>query len=184
MDDVPMGSVIVLLGPPGSGKGTQAERLGGEAFSSGALLREAIADGTELGRRASEYMQRGELVPDEVVVGLIRDALGKMGDRGVVLDGFPRNVAQAEALEDVLAEQGRGLGAAVLIDIPDDEVVDRISRRGRDDDDPSTVRNRLRVYHRETEPLIDFYEDRGALRRVDGTGTPDDVAERVRASVA
>lgn len=181
-----MEPVIVLLGPPGSGKGTQGKRLGHATLATGDLLREAIAGGTELGRRAREYTERGDLVPDDVVAGVLRDAFGDLGDGPVVLDGFPRTVAQAEALEEVLDEHGRRLAAALVIDVPDDEVVERISRRQDDraDDDPGTVRNRLRVYHERTEPLIAFYADRGLLHRVDGTGDPDDVAERVRRSLA
>jgi adenylate kinase len=175
-----MEPTIALLGPPGSGKGTQAERLVGRgiaALATGDLLREARAADTELGRRAAEYMDRGELVPDDVIVAVIEDALDELGDRPVLLDGFPRNVAQAEALERALAARGRELTGAVLIDVPDDVVAERISgrRQGRADDDPETVRERLRVYHRETEPLIDYYEDRGLLRRVDGAGEPADV---------
>lgn len=173
-----MGPTIALLGPPGCGKGTQAARLcdelGYEQLATGDLLRDARAADTELGRRAAEYMDRGELVPDDVIVSALEEALAKLGDRSVVLDGFPRTVAQAEDL-------GRDLAAVVLIDVPDDLVVERISGRqdGRADDDPDTVRERLRVYHRETEPLIDYYDARGLLRRVDGAGAPDEVHEAV-----
>jgi len=186
MDDVPMEPVIVLLGPPGSGKGTQGKRLGFATLATGDLLREAIARDTELGRQAREYTERGDLVPDDVVAGVLREALAGLGGGTGVLDGFPRTVEQAELLEEALADHGRGLAAAVLIDVPDDEVVERISRRrdDRSDDDPGTVRNRLRVYHERTEPLIAFYEDRGLLRRVDGRGDPDEVAERVGRSLA
>jgi adenylate kinase len=180
-----MEPVIVLLGPPGSGKGTQAERLGLTTLSTGDLLRKAIDEDTELGRKAKEYIDRGDLVPDDVVVELISEALARLDGEGVVLDGFPRTVEQAEALEEVLADRGRKLYAAVLVDVPDEEVVERISGRddGRADDDPDTVRNRLRVYHEQTEPLVEFYEDRGPLRRVDGRGDPDEVAEQIRSAI-
>jgi adenylate kinase len=167
---------IALLGPPGSGKGTQAERLrdalGFAWLSTGELLREARAGGTELGRRAAAYMDRGDLVPDDVIVDVIEDALGELGDRPVLLDGFPRTVAQAEALR-------RDLDAVILIDVPDDVVVERISGRhqGREDDRPETVRERLRVYHRETEPLVAYYGERGLLTRVEGAREPDEVYE-------
>lgn len=167
-----MGPTIALLGPPGCGKGTQAERLraalGFETLSSGDLLREA--SGTDLGRRAAGYMGRGELVPDGVIVEVVEAALERLGDRPVVLDGFPRTVGQATAL-------GRALGGVILIDVPDEVVVGRIAGRGqgRADDHPETVRERLRVYHRETEPLIGFYEQRGLLRRVDGARDADAV---------
>jgi len=184
-----MKPIVALLGPPGSGKGTQAARLRDEhgfaALSTGDLLRAARAAGTELGRQASEYMDRGDLVPDDVIVAMVRDALADLDGRPVLLDGFPRTVAQADALAGVLADRGRELTAAVLIDVPDDVVVDRISGRhqDRDDDRPETVRDRLRVYHRQTEPLIDYYDARGLLRRVDGGQDADAVAAGVRAAL-
>ena len=172
-----MEPTIALLGPPGSGKGTQAERLRDECgyawLSTGDLLREARAEGSELGRRAGEYMDRGELIPDEVIVDVVEEALAEVGDRPVLLDGFPRTVAQAEL--------GPELGVAILIDVPDDVVMDRIAGRdqGRADDDPETVRERLRVYHRETKPLIGHYERQGRLLRVDGARGPDEVHREV-----
>jgi adenylate kinase len=178
-----MASTIVLLGPPGSGKGTQAERLvedGWVTLSTGDLLREARSQGTELGEKASEYMDRGDLVPDDLIVALIGDELEGRGDESIVLDGFPRTVAQADALTGALEPRGRELAAVVLIDVPDDVVAERISGRGRDDDDPETVRERLHVYHGETEPLIAYYEQRDLLRRVDGKGDPDDVEQHLR----
>lgn len=184
-----MEQTITLLGPPGSGKGTQAARLGEKrgfvALSTGDLLREARAAGSELGRRASEYMDRGDLVPDEVIVAMIRDELASLDGKPVLLDGFPRTVAQADALAGTLEERGRKLDAALLIDVPDDVVVERISGRhqDRDDDAPETVRERLRVYHRETEPLVEYYGDRGLLRRVDGEGDADAVNAEVRAAL-
>ena len=173
---------IALLGPPGSGKGTQAERLRDELgytwLSTGDLLREARANGTEVGRRAADYMDRGDLVPDDVIVDVVEDALAKAGDRPVLLDGFPRSVPQAEAL-------GRDLDAVILIDVPDEVVMERIAGRqdGRADDKPETVRERLRVYHHETEPLIGHYEQQGKLRRVDGAQEPDAVHDDVRAAL-
>jgi adenylate kinase len=180
-----MPRTIVLLGPPGSGKGTQAERLRDEGYatlSTGDLLREARSQGTELGRKASEYMDRGDLVPDDLIVAAIDEELEGRDDEPIVLDGFPRTVAQADALAGALESHGRELDSVVLIDVPDDVVTDRISSRGqgREDDDPETVRERLRVYHGETEPLIEYYGERGLLRRVDGEGDADDVTARVR----
>ena len=177
-----MAATIALLGPPGSGKGTQAERLRDELgftwLSTGNLLREARAAGTELGQRAGEYMDRGELIPDDVIVDVVEDALAGVDDHAIVLDGFPRTVAQAEAL-------GRDLDAVILIDVPDEEVVERIAGRGqgRQDDNPETVRERLRVYHDETEPLVEHYAGQGKLRRVDGAQSPDAVHNDVRAAV-
>jgi adenylate kinase len=180
---------VTLLGPPGSGKGTQAMRLRDElgfaTLSTGDLLREARTAGTELGRRASEFMDRGDLVPDELVVAVVRDAIGGLAGKPILLDGFPRTVAQADALASGLQANGRALTAAVHIDLPDDLVVERISGRheGREDDRPETVRERLRVYHRETQPLVGYYDERGLLRRVDGARDPDAVAAGVRAAL-
>jgi len=180
-----MAATIVLLGPPGSGKGTQAARLcddlGLVALVTGDLLRSARASATRLGRRAAGFMNRGELVPDELIVGMIEDAILASGDEPIVLDGFPRTVPQAAALTGVLAAQSRELAAVVLIDVPDRVAADRIGGRdqGRTDDLPETVRERLRVYHEQTEPLIAYYEERGLLLRVDGAGTPDTVNESI-----
>ena len=184
-----MQPVVVLRGPPGSGKGTQAERLceelGFATLATGDLLREARADDTALGRSASEYMDRGDLVPDELIVAVTRDAIADLDGKPILLDGFPRTVAQADALAAAVEARDRELTAAILIDVPDDDVVERISGRedAREDDKPETVLERLRVYHRETEPLIAYYDERGLLRRIDGTQDPDAVATEVRAAL-
>jgi adenylate kinase len=184
-----MEQIVALLGPPGSGKGTQAARLrdqlGFVSLATGDLLREARAAGTDLGRQAAEYMARGELVPNELIVAMIRDAIASLDRKSILLDGFPRTVMQADALAGALEARGRKLTAAILIDVPDEMVVERISgrRQGRDDDRPETVRERLRVYHRETEPLVAYYGDRGLLRRVDGAQHPDTVEAGVRAAL-
>ena len=140
-------------------------------LSTGDLLREARAQGTELGRKAAEYMDRGDLVPDDLILAALRDELDGRDEESIVLDGFPRTVAQADGLANALEARGRALDAVVQIDVPDDVVAERISGRGRDDDDPETVRERLKVYHEETEPLIAYYQDRGQLRRVEATAT-------------
>lgn len=184
-----MEQTVALLGPPGSGKGTQAARLrdklGFAPLATGDLLREARAEGTELGRRASEYMDRGGLVPDELIVAMIRDAIASLDGKPILLDGFPRTVTQADALAAELEARGRELTAAILIDVPDELVVERISGRhqGREDDRPDTVRERLGVYHRETEPLVAYYSERGLLRRVDGAHDPDTVEAGIRAAL-
>jgi adenylate kinase len=181
-----MSSTIVLLGPPGSGKGTQATRLRDElglvTLVTGDLLRRARTEGTDLGRRAADYMQRGELVPDALVVDMISDAIAASGDAPILLDGFPRSVAQADALDDALEAQGRALTAVILIDVPDAVAADRISSRGegRDDDRPETVRERLRVYHEETEPLVARYTARDLLLAIDGLRAPDQVNLEIR----
>ncbi len=183
-----MHGTIALLGPPGSGKGTQAARLQDELgyvpLSTGKLLREARLEGTELGKRAAEYMDRGDLVPDDVILAMVREVIGGFEGRAVLLDGVPRTRAQAEAMARGISQLGRELGAAILIDVPDEVVMQRILARGegRSDDNPETVSERLRVYHDETEPLIDYYDGLGLLRRVDGTGNPDEVFEQVRRS--
>jgi adenylate kinase len=210
---------LVLLGPPGSGKGTQGERLQEDLrlpyYATGDILRAAVREGTDLGNEAKEYMDRGDLVPDEVMVGLIaeRVASAEAAD-GFILDGFPRTIAQAEALDAKLSELGRGLTAVLLIEVPDDEVIRRLSGRRicpnghvfhmdfdppkeegvcdicgerleiRDDDKPEVVRHRLGTYHDKTEPLVAYYEERGVLDRVDGQRAPDEVATRINALLA
>jgi len=210
---------IVLLGAPGTGKGTQGarlrERYGVAHVATGDLLREAVEQGTELGREAKRYMDAGQLVPDELVLGLVRERLDREGrDAGFLLDGFPRTVAQAEALERLLEERATPLDHVVLLDVSEEEIVERLSGRRvcsgcgrlyhvrfsppaeegvcdecgaelvvREDDREETVRKRLEVYRRKTQPLLDFYERRGLLRRVDGVGTVDKVAERVAAAL-
>jgi adenylate kinase len=188
-DDVVMEPTIALLGPPGCGKGTQAARLRDElgfaALATGDLLREARMVGTALGGRASEYMDRGDLVPDDLIVAMIRDAIASLDDKPIVIDGFPRTVAQADALAGVLKARSRELTAVVLVDVPDDVVLKRISgrRQGREDDRPETVRERLRVYHRQTEPLVAYYSERRLLRRVEGARDADAVQAGVRAAL-
>jgi adenylate kinase len=183
-----MHRTIVLLGPPGSGKGTQAARLQDEfgytPLSTGNLLREARRQDTEIGRRAAVYMDRGDLVPDELILAIVREAADDFEGKALLFDGFPRTRAQAEAMTQGLAQLGRELGAAILIDVPDDVVMERILSRGqgRSDDNPETVRERLRVYHGEIDPLVAYYDELGVLRRVDGAGDPDAVYAQVRRS--
>jgi adenylate kinase len=211
---------LVLLGPPGSGKGTQGERLNEDLrlpyYATGDILRAAVRDETELGRTAKGYMDAGDLVPDEVIVGVIVEALGSDVARdGFILDGFPRTTPQAEALDAKLEELGRAVTAVLLIDVSDDEVVRRLGGRRtcaenghvfhvdfnppkqegvcdidgsklitRDDDNPETIRNRLDQYHEKTEPLVDYYDQRSVLRRLDGEKDPDEVAEEIRRTLA
>jgi adenylate kinase len=182
-------TALVLLGPPGSGKGTQGQLLAEDLripwLSSGALLREAVREATEVGRRVERALQRGELVDDDVILEVMGERLRSADAAGgFILDGFPRTRTQAEALERVLAQVGVPLTCAVLLDVPDDEVIARLATRQRDDDTPETIRHRLVVYHRETGPLLEFYERAGLLRRVDGSGSPEDVHARLAAEIA
>jgi adenylate kinase len=211
---------LVLLGPPGSGKGTQGERLQEDLrlpyYATGDILRAAVREQTALGRTAKEYMDRGDLVPDEVIVGVIAERIDSSEALdGFILDGFPRTIPQAEALDAKLEELGRAVTAVLLIDVSDDEVVRRLGGRRtceenghvfhvefnpprqegvcdidgselivRDDDKPEVIRHRLEQYHAKTEPLVDYYDRRSVLRRLDGAAAPEDVAEEIRRMLA
>jgi len=211
---------LILLGPPGAGKGTQAERLradfGLAHISTGDMLRAQVSEGTELGKQAQSYMKAGELVPDEVIIGMIIQRIGDPDARdGFLLDGFPRNEQQADALGEALGTLKRRLLAALLIEVPDDEVVRRLGGRRvctksghvyhlefdppkhegicdqdgsrliqREDDQEQTIRKRLEVYHAQTAPLIEYYEQEGLLRRFDGCRPPNEVHDHIRATLA
>ncbi len=181
--------IWILLGAPGAGKGTQAVRLAEELgvphISTGDLLRRAIAEGDELGKRARSYIEAGELVPDELLLELVRSELAsEQAARGCILDGYPRNLSQAESLDEMLASLGRKLTGVVSLEVSEAVLVARIAGRRADedraDDDEETVRTRLHVYHEQTAPLEDYYRKRGCLREVHGEGTIEEVAERVR----
>jgi adenylate kinase len=180
--------IWILLGAPGAGKGTQAkllaEHLAVPHVSTGDLLRRAVAEGTELGRKAKSYMEAGELVPDPLILGMVRETLTGAAAGGCILDGYPRNRAQAKSLDGMLREIGQTLAGVLDLEVPEDELVRRIAGRaadqGRSDDTEETVRNRLRVYEEQTAPLVAYYDERGLVRRIEGTGTIQEIRDRIR----
>jgi adenylate kinase len=211
---------LILFGPPGSGKGTQAERLRKDFqlpyIATGDMLRGHVKEGTELGRQAKSYMDAGDLVPDELILAMTKDRLAQEDAQdGFILDGFPRTAEQAEALEEQLRSLGRRTTAVLLLEVPDEDVIKRLSGRRvcvkaghnyhvefdppkhegvcdqdgsrliqRDDDKPEVIENRLRVYHEKTKPVIGYYDEKGLLRRIDGTRDPSDVHDHIRAVIA
>ena len=212
---------LILLGPPGSGKGTQGERLQEDFrlpyYATGDILRAAVKEGTEVGDQAKEYMDRGDLVPDQVIIGVIAERLHEEeASDGFILDGFPRTVPQAEALDAKMKELRREITAVLLIEVPEEEILRRLGGRRtceknpghiyhvdfdppkeggvcdidgaklivRDDDKPAVIKNRLAHYREKTEPLIDYYDERGILNRVDGRQSPDEVEERIHGIIA
>jgi adenylate kinase len=209
---------LILLGPPGAGKGTQAARLSDDFnlpyLGTGDLLREHVEEGTELGEQANGHMKKGALVPDDLVIAMILEKVEEEGQDGFLLDGYPRTIPQADALGEELERRARRLTAALLVEAPDDVVITRLSGRRqcskghvynveldppknegfcdqcgkplfrREDDEPEKVRARLATYHEQTEPLIGYYDERGLLRRFDGTRSPTEVHDHIRATLA
>jgi len=206
---------IVFLGPPGAGKGTQAkilvEKYGIPQISTGDMLREHVSKGTELGIKAKEYMEKGQLVPDEIILGMVKERLSQDdAQKGFILDGFPRTVAQAEALDKLLEEMGKKIEYVLALIVPDEELVTRLTGRRtckncgmmyhikfkppkvegkcdacggelyqRADDNEETVRNRLKVYHEQTAPLIEYYKKKGVLFEVDGNKSIEEITQQL-----
>lgn len=185
---------IVIFGAPGSGKGTQSDKLIEKYrlfhISTGDVLRDNIKRGTELGAIAKDYIDKGQLIPDDLMVSILADVLDANREQarvGVIFDGFPRTIAQAQALDAMLAERGTGVTAVVGLEVPEEELVQRILLRGklsgRADDNLETVKNRLDVYHNQTAPLRDYYQKQGLYRAIEGLGAIDDIFGRICAVV-
>ena len=182
-----MGLNVLLLGIQGSGKGTQAKRIAAEYdvphIATGDILRAAVRDGTDLGKRVAEIVDRGDLVPDRVMVDLIREQLERV-DGGFVLDGFPRTTAQADALDEMLADVGKPLTIVFELQVPDEVARERMAKRaaeeGRSDDTPDVIERRIELYHRETAPIVAHYRAHGNLVGVHGTGTVDQVFAEIQ----
>ncbi|ADV68548.1 adenylate kinase [Deinococcus maricopensis] len=180
--------VVIFLGPPGAGKGTQAERLARDLdlvkISTGDILRDHVARGTELGLQVKDVLDKGQLVSDDILIALIRDKLASLEAVRVIFDGFPRTVAQAHDLDVLLEELGAPIHAVPLLEVPDEELIERIVERGktsgRSDDTAEVARQRQAVYREQTQPLIEYYRARGHLRVIDGVGSMDDVYGRLR----
>jgi adenylate kinase len=176
---------LIFLGPPGAGKGTQANILSEHCdvphISTGDILRTAVAEQTDLGQKAEQYMNAGELVPDELILNLIRERLTQSDAKdGWVLDGFPRNVPQAEFLDQLLDEISQPFDFVVNLDVPDEVIISRLLKRGRKDDSEEVIRHRLDVYRQQTEPLIDFYRNRQKLVSIDGNQEMESVNADLR----
>ena len=185
---------IVIFGAPGSGKGTQSENLIEHYklfhISTGDVLRDHIRRGTELGKTAKEFIDQGQLIPDELMIGILAQVIDdnkELAQNGVIFDGFPRTIPQAEALETLLNERGTSVSAVVGLEVPEQELIDRLVKRGqmsgRSDDNEETIKKRLSVYHNQTSPLQEFYKEKGLYRAIKGIGTIDGIFEDIKDAI-
>lgn len=184
---------IVLFGPPGAGKGTQSEKLiekyKVDHISTGDLFRKHLGEGTELGKLAQKYMDEGNLVPDEVVIGMVDDKINSSTDlRGFIFDGFPRTVAQARALDDLLVKKGTNISGMISLEVPEEELKQRIKERGKtsgrsDDQDEEKINNRIKVYKEETLPVAEYYQNQGKLSKIHGVGGIDEIFGKICAVI-
>lgn len=179
---------LVFLGPPGSGKSTQAASLSARwqipSLSTGDLLRDAIAAQSDLGKLAQTHVEAGELVPDQLIVSLMRESFGAPAtQKGWILDGFPRNLAQTQALDTLLQIMGQPYGQVVYFDIPEDLLVERMLKRGRQDDREDLIRQRLQIYNDQTTPLINFYRRRHCLIEIDGSRSPQEITDAIASAL-
>ena len=184
---------IVIFGAPGSGKGTQSEKLieryGLYHISTGEVLRDHIARKTPIGQIAKTYINQGQLIPDSLMIRILEEIIENepKAQKGVILDGFPRTIAQAEALDRFMAKHGREVTHVIGLEVPEDELIDRMIKRGqqtgRADDNPETIKNRLKVYHESTTPLREFYKNAGKYRKINGSGSVNDIFEEIAKAI-
>lgn len=184
---------IVIFGAPGSGKGTQSEKLieryGLHHISTGEVLRDHIARKTPIGQIAKTYINQGQLIPDSLMIRILEEIIENepKDQKGVILDGFPRTIAQAEALDRFMAKHGREVEHVIGLEVPEDELIDRMIKRGqqtgRADDNPETIKNRLKVYHESTTPLREFYKNAGKYRKINGSGSVNDIFEEIAKAI-
>ena len=184
---------IVIFGAPGSGKGTQSEKLieryGLHHISTGEVLRDHIARKTPIGQIAKTYINQGQLIPDSLMIRILEEIIENepKAQKGVILDGFPRTIAQAEALDRFMAKHGREVEHVIGLEVPEDELIDRMIKRGqqtgRADDNPETIKNRLKVYHESTTPLREFYKNAGKYRKINGSGSVNDIFEEIAKAI-
>ena len=183
---------IVIFGAPGSGKGTQSERIvekyGINHISTGDVLRAEIKNGTELGTTAKGYIDQGQLIPDALMIDILASVFDSFEDsKGVIFDGFPRTIAQAEALKKMLEERGQGVSIMLDLDVPEDELMTRLIKRGQDsgraDDNEETIKKRLHVYHSQTSPLIDWYKKEGQYQHINGLGSMDTIFAEISTAI-